>query len=372
VIRLRTKLDKKEGDLCTLRISVTDSGIGISPEQQSRLFGSFEQADSSTSRKFGGTGLGLAISKRIVEMMGGSFQVVSELGKGASFIFTAQLLEAAGELEEIPPVNWEQVRVLAVDDDPDIREYFVDIAERLGFVCDTAVDGEAALAMIEKNGSYDVYFVDWKMPGLNGIELSRRITNNAASGGEKSVIIMMSAVDWNTLEADARDAGVTRFVPKPLFPSSIADCISRSLGVGEQVSAAQAGEPVMERYTEKKILLAEDVDINREIVLALLEPTGLAIDCAENGKEALEVFTRTPESYDLIFMDVQMPEMDGYEATRQIRASAAPNARTIPIIAMTANVFREDVEQCLEAGMNSHVGKPLNLDEVLNVLRRYL
>jgi signal transduction histidine kinase/CheY-like chemotaxis protein len=369
-IRLRAKLDKKEGDLCTLRISVTDSGIGITPEQQNRLFGSFEQADSSTSRKFGGTGLGLAISKRIVEMMGGSFQIVSELGKGASFIFTAQLLEAAGELEEIPPVNWEAVRVLAVDDDPDIREYFGDIAGRLGFACDTAASGAEALAMIDTNGVYDVYFVDWKMPGLNGIELSRRI--NESDGG-RSVVIMMSAVDWNTLEADAKEAGVKSFVPKPLFPSSIADCISRSLGAVEQVSAAKAGESeIIERYEGRKILLAEDVDINREIVLTLLEPTALAIDCAENGKQAVELFTRSPESYDLVFMDVQMPEMDGYEATRQIRSSGAPNAERIPIIAMTANVFREDVERCLEAGMNSHVGKPLDLEEVMAALRRYL
>ena len=369
-VRLDTRLEKKDGDVCVLRISVTDSGIGISAEQQNRLFSSFQQADTSTSRKFGGTGLGLAISKRIVEMMGGSFEIISELGKGASFIFTAQLQEAAGELEELPPVNWEHIRVLAVDDDPDIREYFGDIAGRLGFGCDTAADGAEALQKIERGGAYDLYFVDWKMPGIDGIELSRRIRESG--GGGRSVVIMMSAVDWNTVETDAKDAGVHSFLPKPLFPSGIADCISRSLGTAEQVSAARTEEDLTGHFEGKRILLAEDVDINREIVLALLEPTGLAIDCAENGKQAAELFTRSPGSYDLIFMDVQMPEMDGYEATRTIRASGASGAESVPIIAMTANVFREDIEQCLEAGMNGHVGKPLDLNEVMGVLRRYL
>jgi signal transduction histidine kinase/CheY-like chemotaxis protein len=384
-VRLDARLNKKEGDICTLQISVTDTGIGISPEQQNRLFSSFEQADTSTSRKFGGTGLGLAISKRIVEMMGGSFRVVSELGKGASFIFTAQFVEVADVLEEIlQPINWKNIRVLAVDDDLDIREYFGDIAERLGFACDTAADGNEALALIDRNGGYDLYFVDWKMPGLDGIELSRRITDTRSARG---VVIMMSAADWNAMESDAKQAGVSGFVPKPLFPSSIADCISRSLGAVEQVSAAKTDEEILDRYEGKKILLAEDVDINREIVLTLLEPTGLAIDCAENGKQAVQLFTQSPESYDLIFMDVQMPEMDGYEATRAIRefentlASASSSGpagagrdvrKPIPIIAMTANVFREDVEQCLEAGMNSHVGKPLDLQDVMAKLRQYL
>ena len=369
-IHLSAKLDKKEGDLCVIKISVTDSGIGISPEQQTRLFSSFEQADTSTSRKFGGTGLGLAISKRIVDMMNGSFEVVSELGTGATFTFSVQLLEAAGELEEIAPlVNWSGVRVLAVDDDPAIREYFIDIAGRLGFFCDTAADGLAALETIEQNGSYDVYFVDWKMPGLDGLGLSRRIKE---TGGARSVVIMMSAVDWDTVEDDAKQAGVNSFLPKPLFPSGIADCISRALGVEEQVAAAASDEEAFERFEGRRVLLAEDVDINREIVVTLLEPTGIEIDCAENGAEAVKRFEQSPESYHMIFMDVQMPEMDGYEATRHIRASEAPNAATIPIIAMTANVFKEDIEQCLEAGMNDHVGKPLDMNDVMDKLRRYL
>ncbi|GHV71318.1 hypothetical protein AGMMS49928_22570 [Spirochaetia bacterium] len=377
-VKLDAKLEKKDGDVCTLRISVTDSGIGLSHEQMEKLFSSFVQADSSTNRKFGGTGLGLAISKRIVEMMNGTIWVESELGKGAAFIFTAQVKEAAEEMEELGPVDWSRVKVLAVDDDPDIREYFSDIASQLGFACDTAGGDEEALASIEKNGAYDVYFVDYKMPGLGGIGLSRKIHETEPEtrfhrGGP--VIIMISSVDWNTIEAEAKQAGVDGFLSKPLFPSGIADCISRYLGSVEQTAAAVSpGEDVENCFAGRKILLAEDVDINREIVMTLLEPTGVTVDCAENGKIAVKMFEAAPDSYSMIFMDVQMPEMDGYEATiniREFEKSREPRTR-VPIIAMTANVFKEDIDHCLAAGMDGHVGKPLNLDEVMDRMRQYL
>ncbi|MCL1905452.1 MAG: bacteriohemerythrin [Clostridiales bacterium] len=234
-IKLDARFISEENEVCTIQISITDSGIGISPEQQAKLFQSFQQAESDTSRKFGGTGLGLAISKSIVEMMGGRIWIESELGKGAAFIFTMQVKRGSGK----PPE--ETIQNVAID-------HF--------------------------EGHY--------------------------------------------------------------------------------------------------ILLAEDIEINREIVLALLEPTLLTIDCVENGREALEMFTASPDKYELIFMDMQMPEMDGLEATRQIRALDIPFAKTIPIIAMTANAFREDVVKCLDAGMNGHLGKPLDFDDVLNKLRTYL
>ncbi|GHU01230.1 hypothetical protein FACS1894147_00680 [Spirochaetia bacterium] len=383
-IKLDAKLEKKDGDRCTLRISVIDSGIGLSPEQTEKLFSSFVQADSGTSRKFGGTGLGLAISKRIVEMMNGTIWVESEPGKGAAFIFNVQIKEAAGEMEELGPVDWSQVRVLAVDDDPDIRDYFGDVASQLGFICDTAAGDEEALALVEKNGAYDVYFVDYKMPGLDGVELSRKINATEAGTrlrGAAPVIIMISSVDWNAIEDDAKEAGVDGFLSKPLFPSGIADCISRYLGAVEQTAAAVSpAEDVENCFAGRKILLAEDVDINREIVMTLLEPTGVAIDCAENGKAAVKMFEASPDSYGMIFMDVQMPEMDGYEATaiirdfeksRELCSHDEPHSR-IPIIAMTANVFREDIDHCLAAGMDGHVGKPLNLAEVMEIMRQYL
>ncbi|MDR2588292.1 MAG: response regulator [Spirochaetales bacterium] len=366
---LEAKFTGETDGVCGLRITVSDTGIGISAEQQNKLFTSFEQADGSISRKFGGTGLGLAISKRIVEMMGGRIWVESQLGKGSHFIFT---LEAKrGEDTQFcplaPGVNRQTVRVLAVDDAPEIREYVGELMQRLGISCDLAGSGDEACALIGKNGPYDIYFVDWKMPGMSGIELSRRI--KSGEGGH-SVVIMISATEWSHIEDEAKSAGVDKFIQKPLFPSAIADCINECLGSSDEaVSPPEEEADNLEGY---RIILAEDVAINREIVLSVLEPTGLLIDCAESGREALELFSASPEKYNMIFMDVHMPEMDGYEATRRIRALALAEAKTIPIVAMTANVFREDIEKCLAAGMNDHIGKPIDFDEVFTKLKRYL
>jgi CheY-like chemotaxis protein len=328
------------------------------------------QADSDTSRKYGGTGLGLSISKGIVEKMGGRISIASEIGKGSVFSFTAELTRGADgpETATLSGVNWDNVRVLLVDDEADMRELFTEIAQQIGFSCDAADGGEEAMRLIAKNSAYDLYFVDWRMPGMNGIELTRRIK---ASDAGHSIVIMISAAEWNMIEPEAKRAGVDRFLPKPLFPSAIADCINECLGL-TGLLAAEAQNAATDDFAGYCILLAEDVEINREIVLALLEPTGLVVDCAENGAEALAMFVADPARYDMIFMDVQMPEMDGYTATERIRASDPPQAKRVPIIAMTANVFREDVEKCLAAGMNGHVGKPLDFDEVLETLRSCL
>jgi CheY-like chemotaxis protein len=369
-VRLDTKLENEEDGLCTILVRVADSGIGITGEQQARLFSSFEQADSSTSRKFGGTGLGLAISRRIVEMMNGAIWVESEPGKGSVFTFRVKIKRGHQTQDGLlgPGVNLGNLRILAVDDAEDIREYFREIAEEMKCFLQAAADGEEALALIDKNGFYDIYFVDWKMPGMDGIELSRRIKEKDA----KSVVVLISAEQLAAVEGEAKAAGVDKFLPKPLFPSTIVDCVSQCLGQDNLVVEARQGPRLADNFGGACILLAEDVEVNREIVLSLLEPASLVIDCAENGVQAVELFKREPERYGLIFMDVQMPEMDGYEATRCIRESEAPNAKTIPIIAMTANVFREDIEKCLVEGMNDHVGKPLDLEEMLSVLRKYL
>jgi signal transduction histidine kinase/DNA-binding response OmpR family regulator len=367
-IRVDAALERDDETHCTLLVRVTDTGIGISKEQQSRIFSSFEQAESGTARKFGGTGLGLAISRRIVEMMDGRIWVESEVGKGATFAFTVRLAKGTGEQRALlEGVDWDTVRVLAVDDDPEVLLYFARLAEQLGFACDTAAGGAEALRMIESNGPYDLNFVDWKMPGMDGIELSRKIKDY---GADKSVVIMISAAEWSQIEEDAKQAGVGKFLSKPLFPSDLADCISSCLGRGGLKEERMEAEA--DCFQDFRILLAEDVEINREIVVSLLEPTGLDIDCAENGMQAVAMYAAGPELYNMIFMDVQMPEMDGYEATRRIRAMEHPFAAQVPIVAMTANVFKEDIERCLEAGMDDHVGKPIDLDEVLRILRRYL
>ena len=369
-IRLNAFLAEEENGVCTIQIAVIDSGIGISEEQQARLFSSFEQADSSISRKFGGTGLGLAISKRIVEMMDGRIWIESEPDKGSKFAFTIRVKRGVEESQH--PVAWrdnKNLRVLVVDDDVDLLEYVKEIMQLGNIFCDTAASGEEACGKIRDNEPYNICFVDWQMPGMDGIELARTIK---AGDGNNAVVVLMSAADWSMLEEDAKRAGVDAFLAKPLFPSNICDCINECLGLERLPTDAEGIPGEIDCFQGYRILLAEDVPINREIVLTLLEPTQLAIDCAENGAEAVRMFAATPDAYDMIFMDVQMPEMDGYEATKRIRALGVPRARTVPIVAMTANVFREDIEKGIAAGMNNHVGKPLDFNNVLHKLRIYL
>jgi CheY-like chemotaxis protein len=206
------------------------------------------------------------------------------------------------------------------------------------------------------------------MPGMDGVELTSKLKSQTPG---KSVVIMISATEWGAIENDAKKAGVDKFLSKPLFPSAIADVINECFGATEKRQIKPHPEEML-CYEGFRVLLAEDVEINREIVCALLAPTLLEIDCAVNGVEAVRMFSDMPGRYDIVFMDVQMPEMDGYEATRRIRALDVPQAKKIPIIAMTANVFREDIEKCQEAGMDGHIGKPLDMKELLAVLNMYL
>jgi signal transduction histidine kinase/CheY-like chemotaxis protein len=388
-ITLRVNKIAEKGSSCTLRFEVNDTGIGISREQQQKLFNSFAQADGSISRRFGGTGLGLAISKRIAEMMDGDIRVESELGKGSTFIFTvrAQIGKGQRENRTILAPRMENIKVLVVDDSEELREYFLSLADRIGFTCDAAESGFEALRMLDRGNRYDIYFVDWAMPEMDGIELSRKIQEKI---GGRTVIIMISSIEWEKIETAARSAGVSGFLPKPLYPSYVLDCINQNFSVGAPL--VNRGEEAHETREDlnlagKRVLVAEDIEINREIVITLLEPLGLEIVPAENGLEALNLFKADPGRYDLIFMDVHMPEMDGYEATCRIREfeasltgasgisgeeAPAPSAKRVPIIAMTANVFAEDVSKCLAVGMNDHVGKPLDFEQVLEKLRRYL
>jgi CheY-like chemotaxis protein/nitrogen-specific signal transduction histidine kinase len=370
-VTLDARFLKEEDDLCTIEISVTDTGIGISEEQQKNLFKTFQQAEADTSRRFGGSGLGLVISRSIVEMMNGRMWVKSEPEKGSVFAFTIQAKKGGLKKQRLlaEDINRENLRIQVVDDDPGILLQFKEIAQQLGISCDTAASGEEALKLVEQNGPYNIYFIDWKMPGMDGIALTKKLKTQP-SGSVNSVAIMISAVEWNIIEDKARNAGVDRFLSKPLFLSTVADIIDNCLGVEHKVKEKKP--EVTGLFAGRRVLLAEDVEINREIVLALFEPTQLEIDCAENGIEAVSKFSEAPDKYDLIFMDVQMPEMDGYEATRRIRSLDIPKAKTVPIIALTANVFKEDIEKCVETGMNGHVGKPLNFDEVLEKLNRYL
>jgi len=370
-ISIKTNLDSVVGDIYSIRFEVKDTGIGISKEQQGKLFSDFQQADASTSRNFGGTGLGLAISKRIVEMMGGDIWVESEIGKGSSFKFTVKLRQAS-ESEKprklgkgITPRN---LRILFVDDDKAVREYFEDISSRLGFECDLADGGIQAQKYIDTKKQYDIFFVDWRMPDIDGLEVSRYIRENV---GSRPIITMISSYEMTAIEEQAKEIGIDRFLPKPIFPSSIADLIAECLGK-QAVDKLRGDDSDSDNFNGARILLVDDVEINREIVISLLEPMSLVIDCAENGKEAVDMYKADPFEYDLILMDLQMPVMNGYEATEQIRALEFDHAHDIPIIAMTANVFKQDIDQCIESGMNAHISKPIDLDEVVSLLREYL
>ncbi len=364
----------KESGQCTLRVEIKDTGIGIEEEQQKKLFRSFEQADGGISRKFGGTGLGLAISKSIVEMMGGKIWVESEPGNGSSFIFTIRA--GIGSTQETGPqltnMKGERPRLLAVDSAPDVREFFIQTAARLGVRCEVASSALEAEELLRSRATdtFDVIFVDFHLPGLDGVELARRIKEK---NSYPELVLMISATEWSAMQDQAKTAGVDRFMPKPLFVSAINDCLCGYFNLPQACEDATGKNGCLDGcFRGKTILLAEDIEINREIVLALLEPTGLEIVCAENGNEAVAMFSANPTRFDMIFMDIHMPEKDGYEATREIRALDDPWARQIPIVAMTANVFREDIEKCLRVGMDDHVGKPVDIAVAIEKLKIYL
>jgi len=313
-------------------------------------------------------------------MMGGKIWIESEPGKGAAFIFTVQVKRGTtNERQRLLPVdvNWDNLRVMVVDNDLEILSYFRDIAQGFNISCDTVISGNEALSLIEKKGDFNIYFIDCKLPDIDGIQLVHEIKMRKA---DNSVVVLISSEDWSAIEGEAKKTGVDKFMSKPLFASTIAEIINECLGIDEDQSKEKQTD-INGIFAGHRVLLVEDMEINREVVMALLEPTQLDIDCAENGLEAVRIFKENPDKYALIFMDIQMPEMDGYEATRRIRVvesklddKGQPGGRTkgVPIIAMTANVFREDIEKCLDAGMDDHVGKPIDFEEVMSKLKKYL
>ncbi|MCL2365817.1 MAG: response regulator [Oscillospiraceae bacterium] len=373
-ITLSVSTIEEVGDDIVLKFEVADTGIGISKEHQERLFQSFSQANAMISQQYGGTGLGLAISKKLVELMGGKIWAESELGKGSKFIFTLRTtrVKRKSRTKMYEKLNLRKMRILTVDHTQETRDYFISTMTALKLRCDVAADGEQALKMIldAKDDPYSLFFVNWKIPKMDGIELTKKIKD--ISNG--SVIIMISANDWGNLKKDALESGASHFISKPLFPSTIVNSINMCMG-GELRDSAEDLEDDCQKHYDFEgytVLIAEDVDINCEVLVAVLEETGIAMDFAENGKIALTMFCKHPEKYDLILMDVNMPEMDGYEATQHIRALSFEKAKSIPIIAMTANVFKEDVERCLAAGMNAHTGKPIDAEELFEKFSRFL
>jgi len=370
-------VDKAEetGDDIELRIEITDTGIGMTEEQQARLFRPFIQADASITKKFGGTGLGLVICKKIIELMGGNIRIDSELDKGSKFTFTIK----AKKLSEKPRadlhagINADELRILAVDNSIDIREFFINTMEGLRLSCDIAANGAEALEMIRRaDVPYNIFFIDWQLSDINGVELTKRIKDIYA---ENSVIIMSSMADWHVIEKEAVAAGVNCSIPKPLFPSGLINAINTCMGESYKAAPHHEHKELIRKiydFSSHTVLIAEDIEINREIMSAILSETDITIDFAETGKTAVSMFRENPDKYSLILMDINMPEMDGYEAARQIRALDIEKAKTIPILAMTANVFREDIERCLSSGMNDHTGKPIDASALFGMINKYI
>ena len=299
-------------------------------------------------------------------MMGGRIWVESEIGAGSKFTFTF-VAKAGANAPSFRP-DWHSLHVLAIDSDPYALSHFEVIAREYGFSCDIAETYEEALRTANKNEEYSFYFVTWK---TQGVEDFQAIQTLKAIHPEAVAVLIVPASLWSEIEKEAKKSGIDQFLHKPLFASDVAEIISKHIEAGSRLTD-DAEDDAIDSFSGRRILLAEDVEINREIVQILLGELSIDIDCAKNGLEALEIFRAAPGRYDMILMDLQMPEMDGYESTRQIRSLDAPNAKTIPIIAMTADVFQEDIIRCREAGMNDHISKPLDFDIVTEKLRAYL
>ena len=378
-VQLRlSKADKGDGRNW-LRFEVVDTGCGIAPENIDKVFRSFEQENADVSRKYGGTGLGLAITKRLAETMGGSIRVTSEQGVGSSFAVELpyDLSEAPDEMIE----SFGDVRVLVVDDEPVTCEHVTLMLAKLGIDADWATNGSNAVGMAERaqaDGTpYGLCFIDWKMPGIDGVETARRI--RAIEGRRKASVVLITAYDVGAVENEAKRVGATEVIGKPLFESSIIAALGhvrddrvaeRSFANGRTGSAP--AETRVHDFAGKTILVVEDNELNLEIAAELMSMTGAAVETATNGREAVDAFASSdPHHFDLVLMDVQMPVMDGYEATKAIRAMERSDAKSVPIFAMTANAFAEDVRESLACGMDTHISKPLDIQNVYDKMNEF-
>lgn len=349
------------------RFTVRDTGIGMSPAFKEKIFDSFEREDTARVRKIEGTGLGMAITKRIVDEMGGDIAVESEQGVGTTFTVTVDL-ERAGAQEPMALPAWS---LLVVDDDRDLCESAAATLEDLGAHAEWVQSGGEAVELVEERSrgaeGFRAVLIDWQMTGMDGIACARAIR---ARVGSSTPILLISAYDWTEVESEARAAGIDGFVAKPLFRSTLYRALS-AVAYGPSASS-EASAPEAD-LAGRHVLLAEDNELNWEVARELLGALGLELTWAENGREAVDAFASSePGAFDAVLMDIRMPEMDGYQATRAIRALPRPDAVTVPVIAMTADAFSEDIERARDAGMDAHVAKPIDLRELVRTLARCL
>jgi PAS domain S-box-containing protein len=371
-IAISVRRVESAGDKVQLRIEVRDTGIGMTREQAARLFQAFTQADGSTTRKYGGTGLGLTISKRLVEMMGGQFQVDSEPGRGSAFSFTSWfgLGDEAASRRRLLPDSLNGMRVLVADDNASAREILGEMLRGLNFSVSSVDSGAAAVQAVRAAATdhpFATVFMDWKMPGMDGMQAAREIRALPSPPH----VLMVTAFGREDVRAQAEQAGIGAFLVKPVSQSSLVDALVGLFAPGAGVEARSAGRAAELRFDGVHLLLAEDNEINQQIALELLEGAGARLTIANNGREAVEKLAAgNPGDYDAVLMDLQMPEMGGIEATQRIRADA--RYAQLPIIAMTAHAMVEERERCIAAGMVDHITKPIDPQAMFQTLARWV
>ena len=365
-IRIAQKNGAPKGRGC-YEFRIKDNGIGMSEAFQKHIFEAFSREESSTVSGIQGTGLGMSIAKNIVDMMGGTIAIESEPGKGSEFIVDLCFALSGQKVEPRQLPQLEGLRALVADDDTDTCLSVSTMLSKIGMRPEWTISGREAVIRtryaMEQGDEFSVYIIDWLIPDMNGIEVVRQIRKVI---GKSCPIIILTAYDWTDIEEEARAAGVTAFCEKPLFLSELRRVLAEPYGAEPACKPAQPDASELKR---KKLLLVEDNALNRELALEILKEAGFAVDTAEDGEIAVQKMKQAaPGQYDLILMDIQMPKMDGYEATRQIRALPDAAKAGIPIFAMTANAFEEDRQNALKAGMDGHIAKPLDIPHLLQVL----
>ncbi|AMK77900.1 MULTISPECIES: PAS domain S-box protein [Methylomonas] len=370
-IVFRARLIAKNPVGIVARFEISDTGIGMNAEQCSRLFQAFEQADSSTSRRFGGTGLGLAISKRLIEMMGGTVGAESELGRGSTFWLELPFEYAVGSPQQLPvPDIRKGLKVLVVDDVAEAREAIAHMLTRFEARVSVADSGAAALQSVadarQANSPFELVLMDWMMPGMDGIQTARRM--NEVLGESVPKIVLVTAYSYDGSTEELQKAGIVGHLAKPATLSTLHDVIAEALSGWRHKTTADLRHPDLSGLKGRRVLLAEDNPINQEVALELLQEAGLLVDLAENGRIACDLAAKN--AYDLILMDVQMPDMDGITASLAIRGM--PGREKTPILAMTANAFEEDRRNCLNAGMSDHIPKPVNPEVLYELILRWM
>ncbi len=351
-----------------IHVKVKDNGIGMSSDFLKRIYEPYSRADGVRVSKTQGTGLGMAITKYIVDAMEGSLNITSELDKGTEVSLTFDFEKAVEQEMDMVLPSW---NMLVVDDDELLCRTAIDTLKAIGINADWVLSGEKAIELVtqhhQKRDDYQIILLDWKLPGMNGIQVAKEIRRNL---GDEVSILLISAYDWSEFEAEAREAGISGFISKPLFKSTLYHALR------QYMDAETENDQTLNHNIDlsgRRILLAEDNELNWEVAKELLSDLGVELDWAEDGQICLDKFQRSPEGYyDAILMDIRMPHMTGYEATKAIRGLNHPNALSVPIIAMSADAFSDDIQHCLECGMNAHIAKPIDVIELTRILKRFL